>query len=104
MTKDKIKIEVNPEVRYRVAIFRSNKSISGQIIDDANGLTLAAIQSESGAKASKPVELSMKAGEALGAKAIKLGVKKLKYDRNGYKYHGRVKSFAEGLRKAGLEL
>ena len=79
----------------RVAVFRSNRYISAQVIDDTAHTTLLAAQ---GPK-SKPEPV----GEELAKKAIAAGITKIVFDRGGHKYHGRVKAFAEGLRKGGLQ-
>ena len=79
----------------RVSVFRSNRSLSAQVIDDTVGKTLA---SAKGPK-NKPEPTS----EALAKKAIEAGVTTVVFDRGGYKYHGNVKTFAETLRKHGLK-
>lgn len=81
--------------RPRLTVYRSNKSLYGQIIDDEKGVTLAA------AKGVKTA--GEKIGEELAKKAIAKKVKKVVFDRSGFRYHGRVKSLAEGARKGGLE-
>lgn len=89
----------------RVSIFRSNKHIYAQIIDDSNEKTLAS-SSDVSLKLKKGVnktDKAMNVGEELGKKAISAKVKAVVFDRSGYKYHGRVKALAEGLRKAGLK-
>lgn len=93
--------------RPRLVVFRSLNHIYGQIIDDLKGVTLVSMstnakefQCEAG---KKRVELSFEAGKVLAQKATKAGITKVCFDRAGYKYHGRVKAFAEGARKAGLE-
>lgn len=90
------------EVRFRISVFRSNAKISAQIIDDQKGVTLIAISSKS-EKGKKPQELALIAGKELAQKAIEKGIKKVYFDRNKFRYHGRVKSLAEGLRQGGLE-
>lgn len=97
--KAKIKKAKN---RLRLCVFRSNKYIYGQLIDDRKGHTLAAISDQKYQKGTK-IERANQAGMELGKKAVKQGIKKVVFDRNGYRYHGRVKAFAEGARKAGLE-
>jgi large subunit ribosomal protein L18 len=81
--------------RPRLTVYRSNKSLYGQIIDDEKGITLAA------AKGVKTT--GEKIGEELAKKAIAKKIKKVVFDRSGFRYHGRVKSLAEGARKGGLE-
>jgi large subunit ribosomal protein L18 len=91
--------------RPRLAVFRSNKEIYAQLIDDVAGHTLAAASSRdaaiAGAKAPK-VETSKKVGEALAEKAKAAGIETVTFDRGGYLYHGRVKALADGAREKGL--
>ncbi len=91
----------------RLAVFRSITNISGQIINDESGVTLVSISTLSKEieidKSKKKVEQSFEAGKKLGEKALEKGIKKVCFDRGGFLYHGRVKAFAEGARKAGLE-
>ncbi len=90
----------------RLAVFRSNKEIYAQIIDDTNGVTLVSASSRdkdiSSAKGTK-TEIAALVGKAIAEKAIKAGIEKISFDRGGYLYHGRVKSLAEGAREAGLK-
>lgn len=79
----------------RVSVFRSNRAISAQVIDDVARKTVASVK---GPK-NKPESL----GEELAKRAIEAGITKVVFDRGGYKYHGRVKNLAEGLRKGGLK-
>lgn len=92
--------------RPRLAVFRSNKEIYAQLIDDTVGNTLAAASSRdkdlSGAKGTK-VEKAKLVGEAIAKKAVALGIEEIAFDRGGYLYHGRVKSLADGAREAGLK-
>ncbi|MDG1822550.1 MAG: 50S ribosomal protein L18 [Flavobacteriaceae bacterium] len=90
----------------RMSIFRSNKEIYAQIVNDETGATLAASSSRdkdfaehSGTK----VELAQKVGKAIAEKAKAAGVSAIRFDRGGYLYHGRVKSLADGAREAGLK-
>ena len=92
--------------RYRLSIFRSSKNISAQIIDDKNNKTLASVTSNQ--KSIKNIdktktELSSLIADKLADKAKELKINKIYFDRGIYKYHGRVKTFAEALRKKGLE-
>jgi len=92
--------------RPRVAVFRSNKEIYAQIIDDVNGKTITAASTrDKGIDASKlnKIEAAKLVGKALAEKAIKAGVESITFDRGGYIYHGRVKSLAEGAREGGLK-
>ncbi|MFP4664132.1 MAG: 50S ribosomal protein L18 [Bacteroidales bacterium] len=90
----------------RLAVFRSLKNITGQIINDDEGVTMAAIATNTKAFAEEKgnkSELASKAGEKLAKDAIEKGITQVVFDRGGYKYHGRVKAFAEGARKGGLK-
>ncbi|MFL2853468.1 MAG: 50S ribosomal protein L18 [Candidatus Pelagibacter sp.] len=93
--------------RYRLSVSRSLKNISAQIIDDANSKTvLSASSNEKGMKPAKNVnktELSKLVAEKLAKKAGEKNIKKIYFDRGQFKYHGRVKIFAETLRKNGME-
>ena len=92
--------------RPRLSIFRSNKQIYAQLIDDVSGKTLCACSSRE--KEIITIEGSKKdiaslVGKTLAEKAVKLGVSKVSFDRAGYLYHGRVKSLADGARAGGLQ-
>lgn len=90
----------------RLSVFRSNKDIYAQLIDDATGTTLAAAssrQKDVAAHAGNKVEKSALVGKILAQKALELGIEKCVFDRGGYLYHGRVKSVADGAREAGLK-
>ena len=89
--------------RPRVSVFRSNKGIYGQIIDDTKGVTLAAASSIEIGKQNNNVEISKEVGKKLAEKAKAAGVETVIFDRNGYPYHGKVKAFAEGAREGGLK-
>lgn len=92
--------------RPRLSVFRSNKYIYAQIIDDSKGKTLVAMGSKNLPKekieGKKQVEVAMIVGEELAKKAKDKKIKQVVFDRNGYKYHGKVKALAEGARKGGL--
>lgn len=92
--------------RPRVSVFRSNKEIYAQIIDDSKGATLLSASSRekelSTVKGTK-TEVATAVGKALAEKAIKAGIESVTFDRNGYLYHGRVKALAEGAREGGLK-
>ena len=91
--------------RPRLSIHRSDKNISAQIIDDAQGVTVAAassLQNGKGAKGSD-VAAAAKIGKLIAERAIEKGVKDVVFDRGGYIYHGRVKALAEAAREAGLK-
>ncbi len=94
-------------VRPRLTIFRSNKYVYAQVIDDSQGKTLVSASlteikklHEKKAKVASAFEL----GEYLAKEAVKQNILKVVFDRKGYRYHGRVKSLADGARKGGLEL
>ena len=93
--------------RFRLSIFRSSKNISAQIIDDKKNITLLSASSiekdlKSGSKVNK-TELSKIVAEKLAKKAQQKKITKIFFDRGIYKYHGRIKVFAETLRKKGIE-
>jgi large subunit ribosomal protein L18 len=90
----------------RMSVYRSNKHISVQIIDDINGQTLVAASSTdkelAEAKGNKS-EIATVVGERIAKVAVEKGIEKIVFDRNGFLYHGRVKALAEGARKGGLK-
>ena len=90
----------------RLAVYRSNKEIYAQLINDVTGETIAAASSRdkdlSTTKGTK-TEVATLVGKSIGEKALKAGVSNITFDRGGYLYHGRVKSLAEGAREAGLK-
>lgn len=92
-------------LRPRLSVFRSNKGIYAQIIDDSTGRTLAAVSSlaKDFVASGNKVEQSKAVGKLLADKALAAGISKVVFDRNGYLYHGRVKSLAEGAREGGLD-
>lgn len=90
--------------RPRTSIFRSNKVITAQLVDDEKGITLAAASSKEIKAKEFSVEVAKKTGKLLAEKASKVGVKEVTYDRSGYRYHGKVKALAEGMREGGLRL
>jgi len=91
--------------RPRLSVFRSNKEISAQMVDDVNAVTLVAVSSRSKDIDSKGVKIDIAkaVGKLLGEKALKAGIETCSFDRNGLLYHGRIKSLAEGAREAGLK-
>lgn len=89
--------------RPRLTVFRSNKQIYAQLIDDVEGKTLVAFDSTKLDEKATKKESALKVGEAIGQKAIEAGIESVVFDRNGYLYHGRVKELADGARKAGLK-
>jgi large subunit ribosomal protein L18 len=87
----------------RISVFRSNRGVFAQLIDDDSGRTLAAVQwTEADLRSLKPMEQAKKAGELLAARAKEAGVSSAVFDRGGYQYHGRVAALAEGAREGGL--
>ena len=104
--RSKIKYRIRKSVfgtneRPRMSVFRSNKQIYVQVINDLEGKTLASASSL-GLEAMPKIEQAAKVGELIAAKAQEAGVKAVVFDRNGYLYHGRVKSLADAARKGGL--
>lgn len=90
--------------RPRLSVYRSNLHIYAQLIDDTAGHTLAAASSlEKDLEAGKPVDVSRAVGRRLAEKAREAGIESVVFDRNGYRYHGRVQALAEGAREAGLQ-
>ena len=92
--------------RPRMTVFRSNKAIYAQIINDKEEKTLVSASSiDKDIKlSSNKTEVAKQVGVSIGNKALKAGIKAVSFDRNGYLYHGRVKSLADGAREAGLNL
>jgi large subunit ribosomal protein L18 len=89
--------------RPRISVFRSNRGISAQLVDDVAGTTLAAVQwTEAELRDLPRTEQSSKAGELLAQRAKAAGIERAVFDRGGYQYHGRVKAFADGVREGGL--
>ena len=89
--------------RPRISVFRSNRGIQAQLVDDLAGHTLAAVSwTESDLRSLKPMEQAGKAGELLAERAKAAGVESAVFDRGGYRYHGRVRALAEGAREGGL--
>ncbi|MBC8755823.1 50S ribosomal protein L18 [Kordia sp. YSTF-M3] len=99
------KIVGGTEARPRLSVFRSNKEIYAQIINDVDGKTIAAASSRDkdiksdGSK----TEVAALVGKSIAEKALKAGIETISFDRGGYLYHGRVKSLAEGAREGGLK-
>jgi large subunit ribosomal protein L18 len=89
--------------RPRISVFRSNRGVFAQLIDDASGRTLAAVNwTESELKTLPRMDQAKRAGELLAERAKAAGVETAVFDRGGYQYHGRVKALAEGAREGGL--
>ncbi len=92
--------------RPRLSVFRSNKQIYAQLIDDLNGITIAASSSASKdfeKMKAKKVDIAKEVGKTIATKANQSGISSVIFDRGGYLYHGRVKALAEGAREAGLK-
>ena len=103
----KIKFRIRKKIvgtaeRPRLSVFRSNKQIYAQVINDLTGTTLASASSLGMEKMPKQ-EQAQKVGELVAEKAKAAGVESVVFDRNGYLYHGRVKELADGARKGGLK-
>lgn len=87
----------------RVSVFKSNKGIYAQLIDDVAGKTLASASTREIGKQNLNVEIAKEVGKKLAENAKSAGIEKVVFDRGGYPYHGRVKSLAEGAREGGLK-
>ncbi|HVZ97958.1 MAG TPA: 50S ribosomal protein L18 [Chitinophagaceae bacterium] len=109
--RQKIKYRIRKKVsgtaqKPRLSVFRSNRDIYVQLIDDENGVTLASASSREAdiaAQKTNKTEKSKLVGAAIAKKTGELGIKKIIFDRGGYLYHGRVKAVADGAREGGLE-
>ena len=89
--------------RPRISVFRSNRGIFAQVIDDESGRTLASVSwIESDLRTLKPMEQATRAGALLAERAKAAGIESVVFDRGGYQYHGRVKALAEAAREGGL--
>lgn len=99
------KIVSGTATKPRLSVFRSNKEIYAQLVDDVNGTTiLAASSRDKGLDANGTnVEVANAVGKLVAEKALKAGIETVTFDRGGYLYHGRIKSLAEGARAAGLK-
>ena len=90
--------------RPRLSVFRSNRGVFAQLIDDDSGRTIAAVNwTEPELRKLGPMEQAKQAGELLAERAKEAGVETCVFDRGGYRYHGRVRALAEGAREGGLE-
>lgn len=89
----------------RLSVFRSNKDIYAQLIDDVNGVTIAAASSREKEfkKSGNKTEVAKEVGKKIAEKASSKGIESCSFDRGGYLYHGRVKALAEGAREGGLK-
>ena len=105
--RNKIKTRIRGKIagtaeRPRMSVFRSNKGIYVQVIDDLAGVTLAAASSK-GLEGGTKTEVAAKVGKEIAKKAQEKGITEVVFDRNGYLYHGRVKSLADAAREGGLK-
>ena len=105
--RNKIKTRIRGKIsgtaeRPRMTVFRSNKQIYVQLIDDLAGKTLAAASSK-GIEEGTKCEIAAKVGAAIAEKAIAAGINEVVFDRNGYLFHGRVKSLADAAREGGIK-
>ena len=90
--------------RPRLSVFRSNRGLYVQVIDDVKGVTVvSASTSELGEKSKLNIENSKNVGKKIAEKAIASGIESIVFDRNGYLYHGNIKALAEGAREGGLK-
>ena len=114
LTREKRRLRIRMRIRKtvngsaaapRLSVFRSNKEIYAQLIDDASGKTLAAASSrdKENENSDNKSNTAVAVGKLIAEKATQAGVSKVVFDRGGYLYHGRVKSLAEGAREAGLK-
>ncbi len=104
----KIKMGIRKKIRGtaerpRLTVFRSNRGIYAQLIDDIKGVTIASASSLELGKKSVNVENSKSVGKKLAEKAVASGVEAIVFDHNGYLYHGNIKAFADGAREGGLK-
>jgi len=105
--RNKIKTRIRGKIsgtaaRPRMTVFRSNKQIYVQLIDDLAGTTLVATSSK-GIEDGTKSEIAAKVGKAIAEKALAQGITEVVFDRNGYLFHGRVKSLADAAREGGLK-
>ena len=105
--RNKIKARIRGRIsgtatRPRMTVFRSNKQIYVQLIDDLAGKTLVATSSK-GIEQGTKIEIAAAVGEAIAKKALEAGITEVVFDRNGYLFNGRVKSLADAARKGGLK-
>jgi large subunit ribosomal protein L18 len=108
LRREKIRKRVRKTVngtssRPRLSVFRSNKEIYAQVINDVDGVTIASASSRELKSSAAKIELAKEVGKAVAEKAKAAGVETVSFDRGGYLYHGRVLSLAEGAREAGLK-
>jgi large subunit ribosomal protein L18 len=102
----RVKVKGHPE-KPRLCVYKSLKQIYAQLVDDTQGKVIAGVSSlnkelEGQVKSGGNVDAAKKVGEFMGKKAAELGITHVVFDRNGFKYHGRIKALADGAREAGL--
>ena len=98
------KIISGTPTKPRLSVFRSNKEIYAQLVDDVNGVTITAVSSrDKDIKVSTKQEAAAAVGKAIAEKGVNAGIETVAFDRNGYLYHGRVKTLADAAREAGLK-
>ena len=105
--RNKIKLRIRGRIsgtaeRPRMTVFRSNKQIYVQLVDDSKGVTLVSASSKGITEGTK-TEVAAKVGQQIAEKAIAAGINAVVFDRNGYLFHGRVKSLADAARNGGLK-
>lgn len=99
----RIKISGTPE-RPRLTVYKSLKYVSAQIIDDTKGITLVSASSqEKDLKSGKNVDVAKEIGKVIATRAKEKNINEVVFDRNGYIYHGKIKSLADGARESGLK-
>lgn len=100
----RVRARVKASGRPRLSVFRSNRHIYAQVIDDQSGRTLAAASTlEKGVEGGCTIEGAKAVGRLVAERALAAGIKKVAFDRGPYRYHGRVKALADAAREAGLE-
>lgn len=87
----------------RLSVFRSNRGVYAQIINDETGRTMVSVSAKEIKLTGKKITVSLELGKLIAKKAVAKGINEVVFDRNGYKYHGRVKALAEGARDGGLK-
>ncbi|MBL8839150.1 MAG: 50S ribosomal protein L18 [Alphaproteobacteria bacterium] len=105
--RTRVKLRANAHGRLRLSVFRSSHNIYAQVIDDANGRTLAAASSldddlKGKLKSGGNVEAAKAVGKLVAERAVKAGIKAVVFDRGGYLFHGRIKALADAAREGGL--
>ncbi|MGQ9864362.1 MAG: 50S ribosomal protein L18 [Bacteroidia bacterium] len=106
--REKIKARIHKKVRGtpdrpRISVFRSNKHIHAQLVDDLHGITLVSAHSGERDIEGTKTEKAFRVGALLAQRALEKGITRAVFDRGGYLYHGRVRSLAEGARRQGLQ-